>query len=156
MREKANYRVFFANIGTAFDCEVCSIFTIIGEGAIHGNLKRIEEKVAEKHQSWEPANHVQEFVDLTKEILFIAQGDPNAPVTGENVINKTIEHVEQVSSLENTIPWTPEQLALVQENPKNLPHVLFDNFYSTGKSRILRHYGKRNLKKLEGEIITIL
>ena len=79
------------------------------------------------------------------------QGDPYAPVTGEFIINKTIGHIEQASSLENTILWTPEQLALIQENPENLPHVLFDNFYSTGKSRILRYYGKKSLKKLKGD-----
>ena len=141
--------VFFAFVGTEFVCERCSIFSIIGEAAIHPNIQSIEEKVAERHQNWNPSDHVQEFVDLTKEILFIAQGDPNAPVIGEYVINKTVEHVEQASS----ILWTPEQLALIQENPENLPHVLFDNFYSTGKSRILRHYGKRGLKKLEGKII---
>ena len=141
--------VFFAFIGAEFECETCSTFTIIGEAAIHPNLQCIEEKVAERHQNWNPADHVHEFVDLTKEILFTAQGDPNAPVIGEYVINKTVEHVEQASS----ILWTPEQLALIQENPENLPHVLFDNFYSTGKSRILRHYGKRGLKKLEGKII---
>ena len=143
--------VFFAFVGTEFECDRCSIFTIIGEAAIHPNLQRIEEKVAKKHQKWIPGDHVQEFKDVTKEILFIAQGDPNAPIIGEYIINKTVAHVEHASSLENTILWTPEQLALIQENPENLPHVLFDNFYSTGKSRILRHYGKRNLKNIEGE-----
>ena len=144
--------VFFAFVGTAFECDKCSIFAIIGEDKIDRNMKRIEEIVAKEHQNWNPADHVQEFVDLTKEILFIAQGDPNAPVIGEYIINKTLEHIEQVSSLSNTILWTPEQLAVIQENPENLPHVLFDNFYSTGKSRILRHYGRKTLKKLEGSI----
>ena len=145
--------VFFAYVGTEFECETCSIFTIIGDSAIHSNMERIENKVAEKHHKWIPGDHVQEFKDVTKEILFIAQGDPNAPVIGEYIINKTVAHVEHASSLDNTILWTPEQLALIEENPENLPHVLFDNFYSTGKSRILRHYGKRNLKNTEGERI---
>ena len=142
---------FFDNPGVVLEIYLkntfdYSIFTIIGEAAIPRNLKLIEEVVAKKHQSWVPSDHVQEFGDITKEILFVAQGDPYAPVTGEYIINKTIEHVEKASSLANTILWTPEQLALIQENPENLPHVLFDNFYSTGKSRILRYYGKKKLK----------
>jgi hypothetical protein len=44
--------VFFALHGSEtplFDCEDCSIFAIIGKDSISGNLKTIEEKVAERH-----------------------------------------------------------------------------------------------------------
>ena len=137
--------VFFAYVGTAFDCEICSIFTIIGEAAIPCNLKLIEEVVAKKHQSWVPSDHVQEFGDITKEILFVAQGDPYAPVTGEYIINKTIEHVEKASSLDNTILWTPEQLAL-QENPRQDFKITYS--YTTSSPQLIRLVVKNSSKPI--------
>ena len=75
-----------------------------------------------------------------KQILFIAQGDPFAPVTESNVVKKTVQHINRAGTFENTILWTPEQLSVIQA--LEMPFVLFDGFYSTGKSEILRYYGK--------------
>ena len=92
------------------------------------------------HQNWIPEDHVQEFIDLATETLFLAQGDPHAPVTEKNVIDKTIQHIESVSHVERVLLWTPDQLSLTQA--ENLQYVALDGFYSTGKSSVLTYYGK--------------
>ena len=142
---------FFALHGSEkplFDCENCSLFTIIGEESIPINFKKIEEQVAQKHaKSWKPEDHVKEFVDLAKQVLFIAQGDPYAPVTGSNLINKTVKYVEEAGSAKNTILWTPDQLSIVQA--MEVLFMFLDAFYSCGKSTVLRYYGKHKLGKGE-------
>ena len=148
--------VFFALRGSEkplFDCEDCSIFAIIGKDSISCNLKTIEEKVAEyhqflNHQNWIPEDHVHEFIDLAKETLFIAQGDPLAPVTEKNVVDKTLKHIERVSHVERVLLWTPDQLSLTEA--KNLNYVVLDGFYSTGKSSVLTYYGK---SKRRGKLV---
>ena len=97
-----------------FDCDDCNIFAIIGEDKIPPNFERIEEKVAAKNPNWKPEAHVHEFVELVKQILFIAQGDPYAPVTGSGIIDKIVQHLEHASSAENTFFWTLDQLSIVQ------------------------------------------
>ena len=142
---------FFALHGAEkplFDCENCSLFTIIGEDSIPINFKKIEEDVAQKHANrWKPEEHVEEFVNLAKQVLFIAQGDPYAPVTGINLINKTVKHVEEAGSAKNTILWTPDQLSIVQA--MEVLFMFLDAFYSCGKSTVLRYYGKHKLGKGE-------
>ena len=144
--------VFFALHGSdkpLFDCENCSLFTIIGAESIQTNFKLIEEEIAQKHaNSWKPEEHVEEFVNLAKQVLFIAQGDPYAPVTGSNLIDKTVKYVEEAGSATNTILLTPDQLSIVQAM-EEVPFMFLDAFYSCGKSTILRYYGKHKLKKNE-------
>ena len=57
-----------------FDCDKCSTFAIIGPENIAEKLKQVDEKVAEIQKNWVPSEHVQEFGELTKQLLFIAQG----------------------------------------------------------------------------------
>ena len=144
--------VFFALEGDGtplFDCEKCSIFGIIGEDSITGHLETIEEEAAKKNENWNPADHVEEFVELAKQVLFIAQGDPFAPVTGSNIINKTVKHITLVSTVENIFFWTLEQLTIV--DAMNVLFLILDAFYSTGKSEILKYYCRKQDKK--GEIV---
>ena len=135
--------VFFAQNGTdvkLFDCDKCSTFAIIGIDTFPEKVKNIEKEVALSQQNWQPSEHAHEFVEIAKQILFIAQGDPFAPVTESSVVKKTVQHINRASTFENTILWTPEQLSVIQA--LEMPFVLFDGFYSTGKSEILRYYGK--------------
>ena len=132
-----------------FDCEKCSTYGIIGEESIPEQLETIEEEVAKKNENWNPADHVEEFVELAKQILFIAQGDPFAPVTGSNIINKTVKHVMLASAVENIFFWTLQQLSIV--DAMNILYLILDAFYSTGKSEILKYYCKKLTKK--GEIV---
>ena len=136
-----------------FDCKDCSIFAIVGENSIFSigfNFKLIEAEVAKKHEdNWRAEEHVQEFVEFAKQVLFIAQGDPYAPVTGSNVIDKIVQHVERAGSAQSIFFWTNEQLSIIQA--VNVPFLVLDAFYSTGKSEVLRYYGKDKLTK--GEIV---
>ena len=140
--------VFYAQCGMElplFDCQYCSMFAIIGEDEIPHKLRRVEDEVAKQNENWNPSDHVQEFVDVAQHLLFVAQGDPYAPVTKSNIINKTAKHVECASNVENIFLWTPEQLSLVQA--LNLLYLFIHSFYSTGKTEVLKYYGKLVIKK---------
>jgi hypothetical protein len=109
--------VFYAHIAgelRLFDCDPCSIFAIIGEEQIPGKMKNVEEVVVQSHENWNPLDHVEEFVEISKQLLFIAQGDPYAPVTGSNIVAKTLQHILRASDVQSMFLWTPEQLSLVQ------------------------------------------
>ena len=132
-----------------FDCTECLTYAIIGEESIPEHFETIEEEVAKKNGNWNPADHVEEFVELAKQVLFIAQGDPFAPVTGSNIINKTVKHVKLASTIENIFFWTLQQLTIVEA--MNVLFLMLDAFYSTGKSEILKYYCKD--KQTKGEIV---
>ena len=69
--------VFFAQGGVGkplFDCEKCSVFTIVGTENFPEKMKSIEKEVAISSENWEPSEHVEEFIKVAKEILFITQG----------------------------------------------------------------------------------
>ena len=68
-----------------FDCDKCSTFAIIGPENIAEKLKQVDEKVAEIQKNWVPSEHVQEFGELMKRLLFIAQGKFFTYVTKTNV-----------------------------------------------------------------------
>ena len=96
--------VFYAFKGSEaplFECENCSGFAIIGDESFANKMKIIEEEVAKKNPNWNPSDHIEEFVELAKQVLFVAQGDPYAPVTGSNIIAKTSKHIELASSALN-------------------------------------------------------
>ena len=145
--------VFFSFGGSEkplFECKECSIFAIVGDDSISTHFKSIEVEVAKLHENnWRAEEHVEEFVELAKQVLFIAQGDPFAPVTGSNIINKTVKHLDLASTIENIFFWTPQQLSVV--DAMNVLFMILDGFYSTGKSEILKYYCKKLIKK--GEIV---
>ena len=127
-----------------FNCSSCSMFAIIGEEDIPGKLKSIDQLVVQSREGLNASDHVHEFVEIAKQLLFIAQGDPYAPVTGSNIVAKTFEYVLRASNIERIFLWTPEQLSLIQA--MNLPYVAIDAFYSTGKTEVLKYYGKGKIK----------
>ena len=143
--------VFYAHIAAEvplFDCASCLTFAIIGEEDISKKLPKIEAKIIEKHENWAPEHHVEEFVKLATHLLFIAQGDPTAPVTGSSILDKTLKHVQVAGKVENVIFWTLEQLLLIGAlDMVDMAYVVLDSFYSTGKTEVLKYYGKHQLKK---------
>ena len=90
---------------------------------------------------WVPSDHVVEFIELAKELLFIVQGNPKAPVTPSNLVNKISDHIKTAGSCENIIFWNLEQLSLTEAI--ELLFVVFDAFYSVGKSEILKYIAKK-------------
>ena len=144
--------VFFAQFNESdkqlFDCDACSKFAIIGTENIPESLRQIEKEIMKSHgtpNQWEPEDHVQEFVDLIKELMFIAQGDPYAPVTESSLINKIAKHVKDASSFENIFFWTLDQLSVIQA--LLIRYLFLDAFYSTGKSVILKCIAKHWIKE---------
>ena len=137
------------------DCDKnCEIFAIIGEDQIPLKLPLVEKKVAESHaEKWVPIDHVKEFIEYTKQLMFRAQGNPCAPVTLSNIIDMTAKQVQKAGTPEGMFFWTSEQLSLVQA--QELKYVYLDAFYSCGKSEALKHQAKywneENRKKVEIE-----
>ena len=128
--------IFVALHGSVSDsllnCENdCSTFAIIGEDNFAAKFKEMEATIIESHQSWDPSKHVDEFIDLSQELLFIAQGNPLAPVTGSKIVEATCKAIDDVSTVKNIFFWTIQQLDIIQAE---LLFVLLDAFYSTGKT----------------------
>ena len=120
-----------------------SVFSIVGEETIEEKLRLIDEQATKLNRSWSLADHLEEFEKLIENLLFIAQGNPKAPVTDSNMVIKIHEHVTKASKFHNIlfwIFWTQEQFAVINE--LYIPYVFLDAFYSTGKSSILQYITK--------------
>ena len=123
-----------------FDCSChlpCDTFSIIGRENIEDKLRKIDMIAIQKNENWDPSENISEFVELAKQLMFVAQGDPKAPVTGCNLVRKTDHHVNAASTFEGILFWTPQQLSVT--NAVHLPYVFLDAFYSTGKSFALQY-----------------
>ena len=59
-----------------------------------------------------PDEHVTDFVELAKQLMFIAQGDKCAPVTESSEVNKIGDQVKTASTFESLMFWTREQLSI--------------------------------------------
>ena len=69
--------VFYAHNPTElpmFDCDPCSIFSIVGESEIQEKMKNIEEIVLQSHENRNASINVEDYVEIAKHLLFIAQG----------------------------------------------------------------------------------
>ena len=125
------------------DCnKKCSLFCIVGEEAFEFNFRQIEEEIAKSHEEiWIPSNHIEEFVELMKLVMFKAQGNSCAPVTMSNIVDLTEKHVLKAGTpFAEMFFWTLEQLSLVQAH--DLKYVYLDAFYSCGKTEALKHLAK--------------
>ena len=102
--------VFVAlNGAQLFDCDECSPFVVTGTGSFRKNFKVIEEIIVSNQDYWQPEDHVEEFVGLATQIMFIAQGNSKALVTRLSCVRKTADQVERASTFENIIKRMPEQ-----------------------------------------------
>ena len=59
-------------------------------------------------------------------------------------MDKTVKHVKTAGKVENIIFWTLQQLPLIDN--LDMPYLVLDSFYSTGKTEVLKHYGKGQLE----------
>ena len=149
-----------------FDCSCplpCDTFAIIGRENIENKLRRIDliaiqtraNKFAlsepnpqlvelskidkldnQQNKNWIPSEHISEFVELAKQLMFVVQGDSKAPVTGCNLVKKIGDHVNAASTFEGIMFWTLEQLSVT--TAVHLPYIFLDAFYSCGKSFTLQ------------------
>ena len=140
--------VFYAQSGEEpFVCSEnnCSTYAIIGESSIAEKLKMIEENAAKANNNWKAKDHVDEFIELFMQLVFIAQGNPYAPVTGSAIIKKTSKSIEKAGALDNIFFWTPDQLVVAEAIEKDF--VFLDAFYSTGKTVLLKYRASTLAKK---------
>ena len=146
-----------------FDCSCplpCDTFSITGHENIETKLRRIDFLAIQaranksepnpqflelakidmldnqQNKNWIPSEHISEFVELAKQLMFVVQGDSKAPVTGCNLVKKISDHVNVASTFEGIVFWTLEQLSVTIA--VHLPYVFLDAFYSCGKSFTLQ------------------
>ena len=130
--------MFYASLDSSqplFDCQVCLAWTILKKENIQSKLEHMESRL---NPGWNPTEHLIEFVELVKEIMFIAQGDPKAPVTQAMQVNKLSQNMDK-----NMIFWTPEQLNIVNSNAD---FCLLMAYYGCGKTWCLIQRAKNLLK----------
>ena len=84
---------------------------------------------------------------MFKELVFIAQGNPYAPVTNSAIIKQTSKDVDKAGTLENICFWTPDQLSVA--DAEEMEFVFLNSFYSTGKTTLLKHRVKYLHEKLK-------
>ena len=141
--------VFYAQTGEKlFDCpkDKCSAYAIIGEEQIEEKLKQIEKDIDIENKTWEPSEHVEEFIELFKELVFIAQGNTYAPVTDSAITKQTSKDIDKAGTSKNIFFWTPDQLSIA--DTVEMEFVFLNYFYSTGKTTLLKHRVEHLHKKL--------
>ena len=77
-----------------FNCSNCQDFVFFGFDGFDEQLRSIEQKISNHQGQWdhlEVLNRSGQFVEITKQLLCVAQGNPEAPVTRDKVVQKTIE-----------------------------------------------------------------
>ena len=85
--------MFYASLDSRqplFDCQSCLAWTIVGKENIQSKLEHMESRLK---PGWNPLEHLLDFIELIKEIMFIAQGDPKAPVTQAMQVNKLSQNI---------------------------------------------------------------
>ena len=120
----------------AGDCGSTMTNDFVINGIQQFDLQSIELKVAQRRtKQWIPDQHIEEFVSVTKILLFEAQGHPQAPLSRAKQIQKIDEDLDQSSAPENIFFWTPEQLSIVHAMDKSF--MLLMGYYGCGKTVLL-------------------
>ena len=130
--------MFYASLDSGqplFHCQTCLAWTIVGKENIQSKLEHMESRFK---PGWNPLEHLLDFIELIKEIMFIAQGDPKAPVTQAMQVNKLSQNIDK-----NMIFWTPEQLNILNSNSD---FCLLMAYYGCGKTWCLIERAKYLLK----------
>ena len=97
-------------------------------------LCNIQKKV--DVSSWSPNdNRINEFVEIAKHLLFVAQGQSKVPLTKEKLTEKVNEDMDKASAPENILFWTPEQLSIVQA--MDIDWMFLMAYYGCGKTILL-------------------
>ena len=133
--------LFQYHSGLQLECRNCQEFVFFGFDGFDEQLGSIEKKIY-AHQYNNQSNILEirdrsvEFVEIAKQLLFCAQGNPEAPVTRNKVLQKTIAVLDEGSEVENIFFWTPGQKSAVESMEQRFM-VLF-GYYGTGKTLILK------------------
>ena len=142
--------VFYVKDGseTDFRCSSycsCRDFTIVNQSSIPSKLFNIDHKMAASHPDWNPQDHVNDFVELTKQLMFTFQGNPEAPILNSKVIERIGQEMDQACTIENIFFWTPEQLLIL--NAINEDFMVLFAYYGCGKTLLLKERAKHLLSQ---------
>ena len=140
--------MFYASLDSSqplFDCQICHPWTILKKENIQSKLEHMESRL---NPGWNPTEHLLEFVELIKEIMFIAQGDPKAPVTQAMQVNKLSQNIDQNTKFF----WTPEQLGIT-DGSNDAPWMLLFAYYGCGKTWCLKERAKYLLKSNQKNVV---
>ena len=148
--------VFYVKDGseTDFQCSSycpCRDFTIVAQSSIPSKLFNIDHKMAESHPDWNPQDHVNDFVELTKQLMFTFQGNPEAPILNSKVIERIGQEMDQACTIENIFFWTPEQLSIL--NAINEDFMVLFAYYGCGKTLLLKERAKHLLSQSDDQDI---
>ena len=146
--------VFYAQKGSdfpLFNCKPCLDFAIIGLHNLELKLEEIEAKIQNLTPEWNPAERIEDFIQLLKELMYMTQGHIEAPVTKSNLLKNVVKSIDKSGTVENILFWTPQQLSVI--HAMNEPFMIFHSFYGTGKTLLLKERAKYLLKKYPGQII---
>ena len=125
-----------------------TIFTIIGSSEFESKLAQIEAKMANEYQTnWNPKVHVNEFKELSKQFMYEAQGNPEAPITGAKFVRQVSEEIDKASTFQNIWFWSPQQLTIINAIEENW--MVMIAYYGTGKTSILRARADHLLRNTE-------
>ena len=137
--------VFYVKEGseTDFQCSSfcpCREFTIVTQSSIPSKLFNIDFNMEASHPDWNPRNHVNDFTELTKQLIFTFQGNPEAPILGSKVIESIGKEMDKACTIENIFFWTPEQLSIL--NAINEDFMVLFAYYGCGKTLLLKERAK--------------
>ena len=131
--------VLYIKDGHRFDikcCKDCKNFTIVGSNDIATKLQAIDKAIQSFKPSWNPEEHVVEFVELSTELMFETQGNPEAALTGAKIVEKISQELDTASEVNNIFFWTPEQLIIL--NAINEDYMVLFGYYGCGKTILLK------------------
>ena len=89
---------------------------------------------------WNPKDHLNDFTELTKQLIFTFQGNPEAPILGSKVIETIGKEMDKACTIENIFFWTPEQLSIL--NAINEDFMVLFAYYGCGKTLLLKERAK--------------
>ena len=136
-------------------CEHCENFIIKSKDGIADQMMFVESLLKNRRSAWNPTNNVKDFVELSKQIMFEAQGKANAPVTSSQIrtaistemdkssnstiqskIAKVLERDQKLKTLRKVFFWTPEQLSIFRAINKSF--MVLMGYYGCGKTLLLK------------------
>lgn len=118
------------------DCGFYNGFVIHGFDEFLTSFKNIEDKVSRNHtEDWVPNEHIQEFVAISKQLLYQAQGKREPLLRKSAIVNQISQDLDKASVPENIFFWTPEQFSIVQS--MHIDYMCLMGYYGTGKTILL-------------------
>ena len=114
-------------------CQNDHTFIVRGQYEIEAKLEWLENQL---QSDWKPKEHVAEFKSIVKQLLYEAQGHPNAPVSLVKEIEMVSQTMDKTCKALNIFFWTPEQLSVI--NAMNTRFMALLAYFGCGKTILLK------------------